>query len=63
MRFDAKLSRAIDDWDDEAEDLELPADLAELGEQFAGRLTASGEIVPVAHRPRVELMPVTGRRV
>jgi hypothetical protein len=34
MRFEAKLTRAIDDWDDEAEDLELPADLAELGEQL-----------------------------
>lgn len=34
MRFEAKLTRAIDDWDDEAEGLELPADLAELGEQL-----------------------------
>ena len=34
MRFEAKLTRAIDDWDDEVGELELPADLAELGEQL-----------------------------
>jgi hypothetical protein len=34
MRFEPKLTEPNDCWDDEADELELPVDMAELGEQL-----------------------------